>query len=66
LNYIAKYCSKAETKSKSYKDLAREILPRLANRNPMVSFAAKLMNKLISERDWSAQEICHLLMNLPL
>ena len=24
------------------------------------------MNKLVGERDWSAQEICHLLLNLPL
>ncbi len=62
LNYIAKYCSKGEAKSKSYQELAREFLPRIANRNPIVSFTSKLMNKLISERDWSAQEVYHLLM----
>jgi ATP-dependent DNA helicase PIF1 len=66
LNYVAKYCSKAETKSKSYQELASELLPRISNRDPLVSFASKLMNKLISERDWSVQEICHLLMHLPL
>lgn len=51
LNYVAKYCSKGETKSKSYQELARELLPRISNRNPVVSFTSKLMNKLISERD---------------
>ena len=39
LNYVAKYCSKAETKSKSYQELARSLLPRISNRNPLVSFA---------------------------
>ncbi|EAQ90501.1 hypothetical protein CHGG_02436 [Chaetomium globosum CBS 148.51] len=37
LNYVAKYCSKAETKSKSYQELARELLPRISNRNPLVT-----------------------------
>jgi hypothetical protein len=63
---VAKHCSKAEAKSKSYQELSREILPRIAHHNPVVSFASKLMNKPISERDWSAQEVCHLLMQLPL
>ncbi|KAK0655303.1 hypothetical protein B0T16DRAFT_304942, partial [Cercophora newfieldiana] len=51
LQYITKYCSKAEQKSQSYKDMAKEILPKVTNRSPMVSFVAKVMNKLISERD---------------
>ena len=32
----------------------------------MVSFVAKFMNKISSERDWSAMECSHLLLNLPL
>jgi len=32
----------------------------------MVSFVSKLMNKLISERDYSAQEIYHILLGLAL
>ena len=27
---------------------------------------SKLLNKLISERDWSAQEVSHILLSLPL
>jgi hypothetical protein len=62
LNYIAKVLLQGRKESQSYRDLVREILPRIANRNPVVSFAAKLMYKLISELDWSAQEVCHVLM----
>ncbi|KAK0655513.1 hypothetical protein B0T16DRAFT_499445 [Cercophora newfieldiana] len=35
------------------------------SRQPIVSFVTKLMNKLIAERDWSSQEVCHLLLNIP-
>jgi ATP-dependent DNA helicase PIF1 len=66
INYIAKYCSKAETKSKSYSDLVREVLPSVSSRNPVSSLVSKLLNKLVAERDWSAQEICHILLDLPL
>src|SRR5436309_372153 len=66
INYIAKYCSKAEKKSETYSDLLRQILPRLNERTPLFSLASKLMNKFIGERDWSAQEVCHILLGLPL
>ncbi|KAL6405464.1 transposase [Ilyonectria robusta] len=33
---------------------------------PLLSFSSRLMNKLIAERDYSAQEISHLLLNIPL
>ena len=32
----------------------------------MLSFVSKTTNKLIEERDYSAQEVCHLLLGLPL
>jgi hypothetical protein len=32
----------------------------------MLSFVSKMMNRLIGERDYSAQEVCHLLLGLPL
>ena len=66
INYAAKYYSKAEKKSQSYIDLARLTLPGVSHRQPLISFASKIMNKLISERDYSAQEIAHLLLNIPL
>ena len=66
INYITKYCSKAEKKSEMYSDLLRQILPRLNERTPLFSLASKLLNKFIGVRDWSAQEVCHILLGLPL
>ena len=65
LDYIAKYASKAEKKTESYKDMMKNLLPTLNNRHPLLSVVTKMMNRLIGERDWSAQEVCHLL-DLPL
>jgi len=44
----------------------RQVLPRLNEHTPLFSLTSKLMNKLIGERDWSAQEVCHILLGLPL
>lgn len=65
-NYASKYCSKAETQSATYAELSRMILPYVSDRNPMLSYVSKLLNKLIGERDISAQECCYMLLNLPL
>jgi hypothetical protein len=36
------------------------------HRSPALSFASKFLNKLLGERDWSAQEINHILFEIPL
>ncbi|KAF5128364.1 hypothetical protein E5D57_009303 [Metarhizium anisopliae] len=46
--------------------LADQVLPHTAHRQPLLSFSSRLINKLIAERDYSAQEISHLLLNIPL
>jgi ATP-dependent DNA helicase PIF1 len=66
LNYIAKYCSKAEKQTQPYKEMISELIPMVNNSRPMVSLVAKMMNKLIGERDWPAMEVSHLLLDLPL
>jgi ATP-dependent DNA helicase PIF1 len=66
INYLAKFCTKAEGKSDSYKDLLTTILPSINETNPLISMVAKLMNKLVGERDFSTQEVCHMLLDLPL
>ncbi|KAF5578398.1 ATP-dependent DNA helicase PIF1 [Fusarium pseudoanthophilum] len=66
INYVVKYVGKAEVKSESYKDIAKAILPRVNSSRGVVGFVAKFMNRLIAERDWSAQEVQHLLLNLEL
>ena len=64
LSYIAKYVSKPEKKSVSYAELQAQILPYTSDRAPLLSFTSKMLNKLISERDWSAQEVSHILLGL--
>jgi ATP-dependent DNA helicase PIF1 len=62
LAYIAKYVSKPEKSSTSYVELQTQILPYLNDRAPLLSFVSKMLNKLIGERDWSAQEVSHILL----
>ena len=64
--YIAKYCNKAEKKTELYEALVRNLLLRIFHCTLFVSFVLHLMNKLVSERDWTAQKVCHHLLNFPL
>lgn len=66
INYTAKYCSKIETQTSTYAQVARGILPYVSEGNSLLSFVSKMMNKLIGERDYSAQEVSHILLGLPL
>ena len=65
LSYIGKYVSKPEKSSTSYTELQAQILPYVNDRAPLLSFVSKMLNKLIGERDWSAQEVSHFLLQLP-
>ena len=64
LSYIGKYVSKPEKASASYIDLQAQVIPHINNRSPLLSFVSKMLNKLIGERDWSAQEISYFLLRL--
>ena len=66
LQYLTAYASKHEVMTASYKEIMKGILPRITSRHPLLTAVTKLMNSLIAERDWSAQEVCHLLLDLPL
>ena len=67
LQYAAKYCSKAEKETTSYRQLIQSVIRNVANpRSPLLSVASRMLMKLVGERDWSAQEVCHLLLGLPL
>ena len=66
INYIAKYCSKAETQSLSYRDIVKSVLPNINPQHPRLSLVQRLMNKLIAERDISGQELQHYVQALPL
>jgi ATP-dependent DNA helicase PIF1 len=64
LNYIAKYVSKEEKKSVSYKQISRQIIPYINCRALLLSFVSKILNKLVGERDWSSQEVSHILLQI--
>jgi hypothetical protein len=65
LSYIGKYVSKPEKSSTSYTELQAQVLPYINDRAPLLSFVSKILNKLIREYDWSAQEVSHILLQLP-
>jgi ATP-dependent DNA helicase PIF1 len=65
LSYIAKYVSKPEKSSDSYLEMQAQILPYVNDRAPLLSFVSKMLNRMIAERDWSAQEVSHILLQLP-
>ncbi|KAJ9297950.1 hypothetical protein DTO271G3_4171 [Paecilomyces variotii] len=66
LNYLAKYISKGEKYTESCKNFLQNLFTQLTTANPFLLLVWKLINRLIMERDWSTQEVCHLLLNLPL
>ena len=59
MHYLIKYCFKIEKKSESFKSLLQFIMLKVSERALLLSLATKLINKLIVERDWSAQEMYH-------
>nr|OQO27419.1 hypothetical protein B0A51_07870 [Rachicladosporium sp. CCFEE 5018] len=66
--YIAKYAGRSEKKSESLAEVARKIL-NSALLNPTRAEEAlreKIMNSLVGQRDFSQQEITHILLGLPL
>ena len=63
-SYLSKYVTKWEKESTTYLQLVRDILPHLNSAKPLLSLVAKTMNKLHGERDWSSQEIFHILMDI--
>ncbi|KAG6173479.1 hypothetical protein E4U36_000861 [Claviceps purpurea] len=66
LDYIAKYCTKAEVPTASYTDIVKSVLPHVSDSRLVVSLAAKSLNKLLVERDWGSQEVVFLLLDLAL
>ena len=65
LAYVTKYVSKPEKASTSYLEMQAQILPYVNNWAPLLSFVSKMLNKVIAERDWLAQEAFHILLQLP-
>jgi hypothetical protein len=60
--YIAKYTSKSEVKSTYYKSFFKELINKTNENESIKKLIQKLLLKLVSERDYSAQEVFYLLM----
>ena len=64
LSYLGKYVSKPEKSLASYTELQAQILLCINDWAPLLSFVSKMLNKLIGERNWSAQEVSYILLQL--
>jgi ATP-dependent DNA helicase PIF1 len=66
ISYVAKYASKAESKSLSYKDLLHTAIERLDYGTAARMAYQKMLSSFVGERDISGQEVCHILFGLKL
>ena len=63
---VIEYCAKYATKSEPLKLVYKNIVKQLAHQDKPLKAVQKLYINNIGERDYSAQETCHLLLQLPL
>ncbi|KAK3929809.1 ATP-dependent DNA helicase [Frankliniella fusca] len=66
LSYISKYTAKGENRSVPCAELIRTVLAETGAEDTARSVIQKLLIKTVSERDYSAQEVCHILSGQPL
>jgi len=66
IEYCAKYATKSEPRSQPLKDIFASIVRTLNEENSSLKAVQKLLINSIADRDYSAQETCHLLLQLPM
>ena len=66
LQYCTKYVTKSEPRSQSLKEIFTTIVRGLREGNTSLEAVQKLLVNTMGERDYSAQETCHLLLQLPM
>ena len=66
LQYCSKYVIKSEPRSQSLKEIFTTIVRSLREGNTSLKAVQKLLINTVGERDYSAQETCHLLLQLPM
>ena len=66
LQYCTKYVTKSEPQSQSLKELFTSIVRGLKEGNSSLKAVQKLLINTVGERDYSAQETCHLVLQLPM
>ena len=66
IEYITKYATKCEPRSQTMKEVYSNIVRNLKDNGSALKVVQKLLINSVGERDFSAQETCHLLLQLPL
>ena len=66
LQYCTKYVTKCEPRSQPLKEIFTTIVRSLREGNTSLKAVQKLLIHTVGERDYSAQETCHLLLQLPM
>ena len=66
IKYCAKYATKSEPRSQPLKDVFSTIVRSLDENSSSLKAVQKLLINSVGERDYSAQETCHLLLQLPM
>ena len=66
IHYVAKYATKPEPRSKALKRVFSNIMSTLKDDGTPLQVVQKLLISSVGERDYSAQETCHLLLQLPM
>ena len=61
--YIAKYASKAEKPSVNFGEVMTALSTRLEEDTPSRVIFQKLLGRILTERDYTAQEVCHQLLD---
>ena len=66
IRYIIKYTTKSEKTSSSYMDFIYKMNSDKTKNNEAKSMITKLIISSINKRDYSAQEVAHIMMSWPL
>ena len=66
IDYCTKYVTKSEPRSESLKDTFTKIVKNLKDGNRSLKAVQKLLIHTVGDRDYSAQETCHILLQLPM
>ena len=66
IEYCTKYVTKSEPRSQSLREVFTTIVHSLKEGDSSLKAVQKLLTRSVGERDYSAQETCHLLLQLPM
>ena len=66
IEYCAKYATKSEPRSQPLKEIFTTIVRSLKDDSTSLKAVQKLLINSVGERDYSVQETCHILLQLPM